>query len=152
MFTDWLISENRGCSSNSGTSYSVRCLLLASFSWKVNRITPKRNKQGPGLIDLRQKFRVMAGVDFLAWDHYSLQTVFEVKSDLGSEISDLNYLVTCAYCLYTFFGSLWGHFSLQTASARRSDLTSYLKSVTSILWSGISNLRCDLTFEAVWRL
>ena len=57
--------------------------------------------------------------------HHSLETAWEVKSDLRFEISDPNYLfihVRIVYMVWALFGSLQGHYSLQTALEAKCDL------------------------------
>ena len=72
--------------------------------------------------------------------HYGLQTASEVKSDLGNQLSDLNYLhvhVHIAYMFWARFEALLVASETTTASKwpRRSDLTSDLKFETTFVWT-----------------
>ena len=67
--------------------------------------------------------------------HYGLQSASDVRSDLGFEISDLNYLLIHVHIAFMVW-ILLADSEASTASKQppRSDLTSDLKSVTSITY------------------
>ena len=72
------------------------------------------------------------------WGHHSLKTASEVKSDLGFQISDPDYLliyVLINYMVWTLLAA--SEVTIAFKQPRRSNLTSYFKSVTPITYSSI---------------
>ena len=70
--------------------------------------------------------------------HYSLQTAPEVRSDLRSQISDLDYLHIHVHIAYT----VWAFFTASEATTaskqpQTSNLTSDLESVAQIAYETI---------------